>query len=108
MVISEYTVTGIRHNNSFAHQWYIGSNDKVDVDVLKKVIDETLKSVNDDYITEREHALKNILVKVLPVDTFYDWMRANGKEGGQHKFPRVLKGDIQASWETFINKQPQV
>lgn len=103
MVIPEYTVTGIKHNDSFAHQWYIGSNDKVDVDVLKKTIDETLKSVNDDYITEREHALKNIFVNVLPVDTFYGWMRANGKEGGQHKFPRVLKGEIQLSWESFIN-----
>jgi hypothetical protein len=25
-------------------------------------------------------------------------------EGGQHKFPRVLKGDKKIAWQDFLNK----
>lgn len=102
IAIPEYTVTGIRHNNSFAHKWYVGTNDAVEIEQLRSLIDQTLKEVNDDYITERNHALKEIFVEVLPVNTFYDWMRKQGKEGGQHKFPRVLKGGLQEDWENFL------
>jgi hypothetical protein len=41
-------------------------------------------------------------LEVLPVDLFYDWMRKLGKEGGQNKFPRVLKKDQLADWQEFI------
>jgi hypothetical protein len=30
-------------------------------------------------------------------------MRTLGKEGGQHKFPRVLKKEQQLQWEEFIS-----
>lgn len=100
--IPEYTVTGLRINDQFYHKWYIGTNDSTHQLDLKTVIDDTLKLVNDDYITERNHALKDIYIEVLPVETFYEWMRKNGKEGGQHKFPRVLKGTQQKDWEEFL------
>jgi hypothetical protein len=41
-------------------------------------------------------------LEVLPVQYFYDWMRSIGKEGGQNKFPRVIKNDQLRSWEAFI------
>jgi hypothetical protein len=41
-------------------------------------------------------------LEILPVSMFYDWMRALGKEGGQNKFPRVLKKEQLAEWESFI------
>jgi hypothetical protein len=38
----------------------------------------------------------------VPTALFYDWMRLQGKEGGQNKFPRVLKGDRAGSWKQFM------
>jgi hypothetical protein len=32
------------------------------------------------------------------------FMQSKGKEGGQHKFPRVLKGMILEEWKSFLNK----
>ena len=61
-------------------------------------IDAYLKELNDDYITERKHALKKVDCTVVSPKIFYDWMRAQGKEGGQNKFPRVLKGDKMEDW----------
>ena len=65
-------------------------------------LDESLKTLNDDYKVERRSALKKMKLEVLPVEYFYDWMRSIGKEGGQNKFPRVIKNDQLRSWEAFI------
>jgi hypothetical protein len=32
-------------------------------------------------------------------------MKMHGKEGGQNKFPRVLKGDKMQDWLQFIDKK---
>ncbi|GAA0880145.1 GH3 auxin-responsive promoter family protein [Algoriphagus jejuensis] len=100
--VKEFTVLGEPHKNLFAHHWYIGSDDEVSIKKLKNSIDEHLKKLNDDYAVERRHALKQVKVTVLPSAAFYDWMRSQGKEGGQNKFPRVLKGEKAESWKDFL------
>src|SRR5690606_14012189 len=102
MTIREFTVLGVPHGSLFAHHWFIGSNDDVKKSVLKKAIDNHLKSLNDDYAVERNHALKQVKVTVLPSSLFLEWLKAQGKEGGQYKFPRVLKGEKAASWQEFL------
>ncbi len=105
--INEYTVTGIAHQGQFGHHWYLGVDHKVDAALAKDKLDGYLKTLNDDYQVERQHALQEVLVTVLPTQVFYQWMRMQGKEGGQHKFPRVLKGSHLASWEAFLSGQTQ-
>ena len=91
-------------NNFFAHHWYIASNDKVDETQLQQTIDGALKNLNDDYAVERKSALKEIFVTVLPENIFMNFMESKGKVGGQHKFPRVLKGQMLIDWKKFIAK----
>ena len=108
--VREFTVAGINHDPLFAHHWYIGidrgasAGDGVDADQLRDRIDGHLKALNDDYATERGHALTTVFLTVLPAQRFYDWMAAKGKMGGQHKFPRVLKKDQIKEWEAFVSK----
>jgi hypothetical protein len=104
ITINEYTVSGVNFQNLFAHHWYIGTNDKVDADVLRKSIDEHLKALNDDYRVERTAALKEVMVEIVPVDAFREWMRRQGKTGGQHKFPRVIKTDRLESWKAVVEE----
>ena len=103
--IPEFTVAGVPHGTFFAHQWYLATDDKVDENDLKNQIDAKLKELNDDYEVERKHALKEIMVKVLSEDTFMKFMKAKGKIGGQHKFPRVLKGSMLQDWQAFLAKE---
>jgi hypothetical protein len=100
--IPEFTVAGVPSGNFFGHQWYVACNDEIDETSLAQVIDEKLKLLNDDYEVERKHALKSISVKVLKESIFLDFMTHKGKVGGQHKFPRVLKGKIHEEWRNFI------
>ncbi len=100
--IPEFTVAGVPHGNFFAHHWYIATNDPVNSETLRLLIDEKLKALNDDYEVERNHALKDIFITVLPECTFLAFMKSKGKEGGQHKFPRVLKGKMLEDWNKFL------
>lgn len=100
--IPEFTVAGVPYGNFFAHHWYIATDDAVNIKHLRLLIDEKLKELNDDYIVERAHALKDVFVTVLPEQTFMDFMKSKGKQGGQHKFPRVLKGKMLEDWEKFL------
>lgn len=100
--VKEFTVLGVPHKNLFAHHWYIGSDDKVDDEKLGEILDAHLKVLNDDYAVERKHALKKVKITVLETGVFYEWMKSQGKEGGQNKFPRVIKGEKAASWIEFL------
>jgi hypothetical protein len=100
--ISEFTVTGIRYGNLFAHQWYLGTDDPLDKELAAYKLDEYLKVLNDDYRVERIEAIKNVSAEVLPLQVFHDWMKVRGKEGGAHKFPRVLNNGQREQWEEYV------
>ncbi|WP_111671219.1 GH3 family domain-containing protein [Algoriphagus litoralis] len=102
--VKEFTVLGVPYKSLFAHHWYVGSDDEVDSEKLQELLDANLKALNDDYAVERKHALKKVYVDVLPSDLFYKWMKSQGKEGGQHKFPRVLKGEKAGDWVKFLSE----
>jgi hypothetical protein len=104
--IPEFTVAGVPFGNFFAHHWYVACNDSVDKNVLKKKLDEVLMELNDDYAVERASALKEVYLDVLSEDDFMEFMRQKGKIGGQHKFPRVLKGKMLADWQRFLKGEP--
>jgi len=103
--IPEYGVRGENVDSLFGHHWYVACDQSVDGVALAKAIDEKLITLNDDYAIERKSALKRIRVTVLKENVFMDFMQAKGKIGGQHKFPRVLKGDLLKDWEIFIQNK---
>ena len=100
--IPEFTVAGVPYDNFFAHHWYVACDDVVDKELLIQKIDNHLKELNDDYAVERTSALKAVLLDVLKEKDFMEFMRQKGKVGGQHKFPRVLKGKMLEDWEAFL------
>ena len=73
-----------------------------DPEMLRQKIDARLRELNDDYAVERDSALKDVYVTVLPEAKFMEFMRLKGKIGGQHKFPRVLKGKMLQDWQKFL------
>lgn len=103
--IPEFTVAGIPHGSFFAHHWFIATDDNVNAKDLCMRIDDKLKDINDDYEVERRHALKEVFLDVLSEKTFMDFMKCKGKVGGQHKFPRVLKGRMLEDWKRFLKEE---
>lgn len=100
--IPEYTVAGIPYGLFFAHKWWVACDDNVDPNLLKEKIDHYLIELNDDYAVERKSALKEVYVEILPESKFMEFLHSKGKIGGQHKFPRVMKGKMYEEWLRFL------
>lgn len=105
--IPEFTVAAYPEGPYFVHHWYIGTDSAIDANKLKEKIDAHLKSLNDDYATERNTVLKYLELDTYPTASFYGWMAANGKMGGQNKFPRVLKNEKFESWKLYLSSLNQ-
>lgn len=98
--MNEFTVCGIPFEGLFAHHWVVGCDVAIDKLAFKQKLDSTLSVLNDDYATERKHALKEVIVDFVPHQKILEYMSTKGKIGAQNKFPRVMK---QTQFEEFKN-----
>jgi GH3 auxin-responsive promoter len=100
--VKEFVVAAVESEGKFAHRWYIGCEPQPDAHVFRKLLEEKIFAINDDYATERTAVLKEPQVITIPPHLFHDYLQAQGKVGGQAKFPRVMKKEIFADWEKFV------
>ena len=92
--IVDYTVAPIYMENGKkgTHQWLIEfKKQPSSLDEFTKLLDDELKKLNSDYSAKRKDDLNMSLpiIQAMPKNTFYDWLKNNGKLGGQHKIPRL-------------------
>ncbi len=98
----EFTVAGLAENGEFGHHWFIACDNEVDPVKVQQRLDEEINLLNDDYVVERTHALKHMIVTMVPTAYFNEFLSRNGKQGGQVKFPRVIKGQQFEDWKEFL------
>ena len=75
-----------------SHEWVVEFlKAPKDLRIFVEILDRTLREVNSDYDAKRSYdlVLEPPQLLVAPKGTFYAWMRARGKLGGQHKVPRL-------------------
>jgi len=94
-VISEYTAAPVysQGKKKGAHEWLIEFElAPADIGYFTSSLDNALKSLNSDYEAKRYHdmILEEPIVKVVPRNTFYCWLKSKGKLGGQNKVPRLF------------------
>lgn len=91
--IVDYTVAPVFMNeHTGTHEWLIEFEEEPNnFDFFKSVLDDTLKRVNSDYEAKRfnNYVLQTPVVRPVPKGTFYNWLKANNKLGGQYKVPRL-------------------
>lgn len=78
--------------NVGGHEWIIEFDRQPDnFEHFIDILDNTLREVNSDYDAKRfkDLALRRPQVHNAPQGTFYNWLKAKGKLGGQHKVPRL-------------------
>lgn len=61
------------------------------IDQFTERLDAHLKSLNSDYEAKRQGDLNLLkpIIRNMPTNTFYNWLKSKGKLGGQHKVPRL-------------------
>lgn len=91
---TDYTVAPKFFDNgsTASHEWAIEFEKKPeDINLFIEMLDNALKAINSDYEAKR---YKNLMLQLpivnsLPKGSFYNWMKAKGKLGGQYKVPRL-------------------
>lgn len=91
--VTEYTVAPIfMSNNAGAHEWLIEfEKAPQNFDYFVAQLDEALKRQNSDYEAKRynNYVLYTPVIRALPAQSFYKWLKKNNKLGGQYKVPRL-------------------
>jgi hypothetical protein len=92
--ITEYTAAPVYFNNNekAAHEWLVEFDTPPEsLDFFVDSFDNALKSLNSDYEAKRykNMVLREPIVRQVPPNTFYNWMKKRDKLGGQHKVPRL-------------------
>lgn len=92
--IVDYTVAPVFMDGKEkgAHEWIIEfKNNPKDIPLFRKILDETLQSLNSDYEAKRYHnmTLNPPIINIARRNLFYDWLKSQDKLGGQHKIPRL-------------------
>ncbi|WP_432672822.1 GH3 auxin-responsive promoter family protein [Flavobacterium sp. SM2513] len=75
-----------------AHEWIIEfRKNPSDEALFKKVLDESLQSLNSDYEAKRYNnmTLNAPVIHIARTNLFYDWLKSQNKLGGQNKIPRL-------------------
>ncbi len=92
--VREYTAAPVfmDEHGRCRHQWLIEFNQKpADIEAFANALDLALQSINSDYEAKRYKDITLQRLEVIPArqDVFNDWLKQNGKLGGQHKVPRL-------------------
>jgi hypothetical protein len=92
-LVKEYTLAPVfMGTNSGAHEWLIEfEKEPNNFEFFCSVLDEELKKQNSDYEAKRYNnfVLQFPKIRRMPPDSFYNWLKANKKLGGQYKVPRL-------------------
>lgn len=96
-IVREYTAAPIYFagEEKAAHEWLIEfEKEPADKELFISILDRKLQEINSDYEAKRHKSLALEMPKVhfVPTGTFQLWLKSKGKQGGQHKVPR-LKND---------------
>lgn len=92
--IADYTAGPIymSENRGGGHEWLIEfEKPPASLKNFTADLDHALKALNSDYEAKRtgDLSLGPPWVRAVPEGTFYNWLKAKGKLGGQNKVPRL-------------------
>ena len=92
--VLEYTAAPVfmDEHGKCRHQWLIEFNRQPqDLALFARLLDEHLQTINSDYEAKRykDITLQPLEIVMARQGLFNDWLKQNGKLGGQHKVPRL-------------------
>jgi hypothetical protein len=92
--VREYTVAPIYMDDhgKGGHEWLVEfDRPPADPERFADALDLNLQALNSDYEAKRykNMALQRLVLRAMPPDTFFRWLKGKGRFGGQIKVPRL-------------------
>lgn len=97
--VLEYTVAPIfmKDKQKGAHEWVVEFKTMPNnIAEFSELLDINLQAINSDYEAKRYNnmTLNPLQLNIARTNLFYDWLKENGKLGGQNKIPRLANDRI--------------
>ena len=108
-IVSEYSAAPVFMNaqGQCRHQWLIEfSHPPADMEAFAEALDKALQQVNSDYEAKRYKDITLQRLELIPArrGLFNDWLKSQGKLGGQHKVPRLSNNRTFIEQMLLLNK----
>ncbi len=104
--VDEFSVSAIRdQDGNFYHQWILAHDGQLDDEEAVERLDQHLQNANKNYRVARGKALKEVKLRSIDKDTFFDWLEKKKKKGGQIKTPKVMKEEDMLELMKFISDE---
>lgn len=92
--VNDYTVAPIfmEGKEKGAHEWLIEfKKNPQNLAYFSELLDKNIQELNSDYEAKRYNnmTLNPLKINVARENLFYDWLKTEGKLGGQNKIPRL-------------------
>ena len=107
--VLEYTAAPVFMNEEgkCRHQWLIEfSRPPADPERFAEELDKALQAINSDYEAKRfkDITLQRLELTIARPGLFNDWLKQNGKLGGQHKVPRLSNDRVTIEQMLALNQ----
>ena len=111
--VSEYTAAPVfmDSHGKCRHQWLFEfSKAPADLQRFGELLDRKLQEVNSDYEAKRFHdiTLQPLEIVKAREGLFNNWLKLNGKLGGQHKVPRLSNSRKNMEELLQLNEQERI
>lgn len=108
-IVKDYTAAPVYMSakSKGRHQWLIEFIKQPDsIEQFAHILDQSLQEINSDYEAKRYKNLTLLPIEVIVArpNLFDDWLKQNGKLGGQHKIPRLSNSRTIIEQILAINK----
>lgn len=93
--VEDYSIAPIffgENGTKGGHEWIIEFENQIpDKEQFTELLDANLRRINSDYDAKRfkNMAMERLKLNIVPRGSFYNWLKAKGKLGGQYKVPRL-------------------
>jgi len=102
--VNEYMVAAINEGeNNHIHQWVLVTDDKIDNEKFGELLDEYLKSHNNNYKVARNKTLDKISVRTISKNDYENYLDTTNKKGGQVKTQKVMKAEKMKEFLSFFD-----
>lgn len=101
VTVNEYMVAAIKDEQD-KHQWVIVTDDNVDKEKFASLLDEHLKSKNNNYKVARNKTIDKVELDTISKDDYAKYLKKTNKQGGQVKTQKVMNAEKMKEFLSFF------
>ncbi|RRO20876.1 GH3 family domain-containing protein [Flavobacteriaceae bacterium 14752] len=102
VTVNEYMVAAIKDENH-KHQWVIVTDNDIDNKKFVNLLDENLKSKNNNYKVARNKTIDKVELRIISKADYANYLEKTNKQGGQVKTQKVMKAEKMKEFLSFFD-----